>query len=77
MVPISLNTIVTFTWCCKANEKTNPPKLETKKGEPCPHSFKCLNCKGKYQANLYECSFWKHCFNKEWHSKEYVKIWNN
>jgi len=26
-----------FGWCCKANDKTNPPRLETKKGEPCPH----------------------------------------
>ena len=37
-----------FAWCCKANDKINPPRLETKKGKPCPHSFKCLNCKGKH-----------------------------
>jgi len=58
-----------FAWCCKANDKLNPPRLETKKGEPCPHSFKCLNCKGDHQANSIECPFWKHYFNKEWHSK--------
>jgi len=46
-----------FAWYCKANEKTNPPRLEIKKGKPCSHLFKCLNCKGKYQADLYECSF--------------------
>ena len=40
-----------FAWCCKAKNKINPPRLETKKGEPCSHSFKCLNCKGKHQAN--------------------------
>ena len=65
-----------FAWCCKANDKLNPHRLEleTKKGKPCPHSFKCLNCKGNYQANSIECSFWKHCFNKEWHFKEYTKL---
>ena len=40
-----------FGWCCKANAKINPPKLETKKGEPCPHSFKCSNCCGDHQAD--------------------------
>ena len=64
-----------FTWCCKANDKLNPPRLETKKGEPCPHLFKCLNCKGSYVADSVECLFWKHCFNKEWHSKEYANLW--
>ena len=33
-----------FVWCCKANKKTNPPRLETKKGKSCSHSFRCLNC---------------------------------
>jgi len=66
-----------FAWCCKANNKINSPRLEIKKSKPCPHSFKCLNCKGKYQANLYDCPFWKHYFNKEWHAKEYTKIWDN
>jgi len=37
-----------FLWCCKANNKTNPPRLETKQEESCPHSFKCLNCKGDH-----------------------------
>ena len=54
-----------FAWCYKANNKTNPPRLETKKGEPCPHFFKCLNCKSEYQVDLTECPFWKHRFNKE------------
>ena len=66
-----------YTWCCKANEKTNSPKLEIKKGNLCPHTFKCLNCKGNHQASLNECPFWKHRFNKEWHSKEYTNIWDN
>jgi len=54
-----------FAGCCKANNKINPLRLETKKGKPYPHSFKCLNCKGEYQANSNDCPFWKHCFNKE------------
>ena len=64
-----------FAWCCKANNKLNPPRLETKKGEPCPHSFKCINYKGSYVADSIECPFWKHHFNEEWHSKEYAKLW--
>ena len=63
-----------FAWCCKANNKINPPRLETKKDEPCPHSFKCLNCKGSHLTNSNDCLFWKHHFNKEWHTKEYAKL---
>ena len=40
-----------FTWYCKANLKANPPRLEIKQGEPCPCSFKHLNCYRNYQAN--------------------------
>ena len=54
-----------FAWCCKANDKLNPPKLKTKKSKPCPHLFKYLNCKGSHITNSIECPFWKHCFNKE------------
>ena len=53
----------------------NPPQLETKQSEPCPYSFKCLNCKGDHQADLNLCPFWKHCFNREWHSKKYQELW--
>jgi len=44
-----------FVWYYKANFKINPLRLEIKQGEPCPHSFKCLNCKGNHQAdsNIY------------------------
>ena len=66
-----------YTWCCKANEKTNLFRLEMKKGNLYPHMFKCLNCKGDHQADLNKCPFWKHRFNKEWHSKEYAKIQDN
>ena len=40
-----------IAWCCKTNFKTNLPRLETKKGEPCPHSFKYVNCKDNHQAD--------------------------
>jgi len=54
-----------FGWYCKVNEKLNPPCLETKRGEPCPYSFKCSNCWGDHQANSNQCPFWRHCFNRE------------
>ena len=63
-----------FGWCCKANPKINPPRLETKKGEPCPHSFKCLNCRSDHQADSNLCLFWRHRFNREWHLKKYAEI---
>ena len=55
-----------FGWCCKANTKANPPRLETKKDKPCPHTFKCSNCCGDHQADSTSCLFWKNQFNKEW-----------
>ena len=66
-----------FGWCYKGNAKTNPPRLETKKGEPCPHSFKCSNCKGDHQADSNSCPFWRHHFNREWHVKKYAEICEN
>ena len=51
-----------FRWCCKVNEKTNLPRLKTKKGEQCPHFFKCSNCHGDHQANSNLCPFWKYKF---------------
>jgi len=46
-----------FGWYCKTNAKINPPRLETKKGEPCPYSFKCLNYCGDHQADSNLCLF--------------------
>ena len=46
-----------FVWYYKANDKTNSTRLETKKGKPCLHSFKCSNCKREYQANSTKCPF--------------------
>ena len=47
-------------WCCKANFKINPLRLETKKEEPYPHSFKYINYKKYHQTNSNACLFWKH-----------------
>ena len=66
-----------FGWCCKANSKTNPSHLETKKGELCLHAFKCLNCHGDHQVDSDQCPFWKHRFNCDWHSKKQVEICEN
>jgi len=66
-----------FGWCCKVNDRINPPRLETKKGELCPHSFKCSNCRGDHQADSNQCSFWRHRFNREWQQKKYAKIHDN
>ena len=46
-----------FGWCYKTNPKTNPPRLKTKQGELCPHTFKCINCKGDHQADSNNCLF--------------------
>jgi len=66
-----------FSWCCKANTKINPPRLEIKKGEPCPHTFKCPNYRGDYQADSNQCLFWRHRFNREWHQRKYTEIHEN
>jgi len=66
-----------FGWCCKANAKINPPRLETKKGKPYPHLFKCSNYKGDHQADSNICPFWRHRFNREWHVKKYAEIREN
>jgi len=66
-----------FGWCCKANDKINLPRLETKKGEPCLHSFKCLNCHGDHLADSNQCLFWCHRFNREWHQRKYAEICEN
>jgi len=52
-----------MAWCCKANPKLNPPQLETAQGTPCPHVFKCVNCKGEHMADNFKCPFWRNCFN--------------
>ena len=52
-----------FAWCCKANNKVNLPRLETKKGEQYPYSFKCSNYWGDHQVDSNVCPFWRHWFN--------------
>ena len=46
-----------FEWYYKANEKTNPPCLKTKKDKPCLHVFKCSNYCGNHQVDSNLCLF--------------------
>ena len=66
-----------FGWCYKANAKINLLRLETKKGEPYPHSFKCSNCCGDHLADSNQCLFWRYRFNREWHLRKYTEIHEN
>ena len=75
--PHKLENYREFSWYCKANDKINPPHLETKKGELCLHTFKCTNCQGEHQVDSITCPFWKNCFNREWHQKKYSEIHEN
>jgi len=54
-----------LAWCCKANPKLNPLRLETAQGLLCPHFFKCINCKGDHMADDYKCPFWRNRFNRD------------
>ena len=59
-----------MAWCYKANPKSNPPKEATAAGAPCPYIFKCLNCKGEHSADDTKCPFWRHRFDRQWHSNK-------
>ena len=48
-----------------------------KKGEPYPHSFKCINCKGDHQADSNTYPFWHNYFNKEWHDKKQQELYKS
>ena len=63
-----------LAWCCKANPKSNPPKEVTVDGTPCPHTFKCLNCKGDYSADNNKYPFWHHHFDKQWHVNKAAEV---
>ena len=52
-----------FRQYCKMNNKINPSQLKTKKEEPYPHTFKCVNCKSEHQVDLNMYLFWRHHFN--------------
>ena len=54
-----------MVWCYKTNFKTNPFRLETKKEELYTYIFKYVNYEDDYYADRYDCSFWKHRFNRE------------
>ena len=59
-------------WCCMENKKANC--AATNIGEPCPHVFKCVNCKRDYQADSYSCSYWRNRFNKDWHGRKQQEL---
>ena len=59
-------------WCCTKNKKLNC--VATKVSEPCPHIFKCMNCKEDYQANSYSCPYWHNHFNRSWHDRKSQKL---
>jgi len=63
-----------MAWCCKANPKSNLPREATAAGAPCPHTFKCLNCKGEHSADDIKCPFWHHCFDKQWHFNKAAEL---
>ena len=63
-----------MAWCCKANPKSNSPREATAADASCPHTFKCLNCKGEYSADDIKCPFWRHCFDKQWHSNKAAEL---
>ena len=63
-----------MAWCCKANPKSNPPREATVVGAPCPHTFKYLNCKGEHSADDTKCSFWCHCFDRQWYSNKAAEL---
>ena len=60
-------------WCCMENKKTN--QAVTKAGEPCPHTFKYMNCKGNHQADSISYPYWRNCFNRDWHSRKQQELW--
>ena len=63
-----------LAWYCKANPKSNPPRETTAAKAPCPHTFKCLNCKNDHSADDNKCLFWCHCFDKQWHANKAAEV---
>ena len=63
-----------MAWYCKANPKSNPPREATAVGALCPHTFKCLNCKGEHSADDTKCLFWRHCFDRQWHFNKAAEL---
>ena len=74
MVHIKQSTTIILYSVVRITLKNNPLRLETKQGEPYLHTFKCMNCRGDYQADSNLCLFWKHWFHREWHSKKYQEL---
>ena len=58
--------------CYMDNKKAD--QTATKEGEPCPHIFKCINCKGDHQVDSYNCPYWCNCFNRDWHGRKQQEL---
>ena len=63
-----------LAWYCKANTKSNPPREATVASASCPHTFKCLNCKGDHAADDNKCLFQRHRFDKQWHANKATEV---
>ena len=66
----------TDLWLGVAKPIPSPSLLErlTAASAPCPHTFKCLNCKSEHFADDTKCSFWRHRFDKQWHSNKAAEL---
>src|SRR6185369_17031169 len=62
-----------YAACCQSKPKANPPTKGTPEGEPCPHTARCVNCRGNHPSNSVKCLFWIHRFHPEWHQRRYAK----
>ena len=73
----NLNTIRNLASAARQMPRSTYQDWKRKKGEPCSHTFKCLNCQGDHQADSNQCLFWRHRFNREWHQRKYAEICEN
>ena len=66
----------TDPWLGVARPIPSPTLLERllPVGAPCPHTFKCLNCKGEHSADDTKCPFWYHHFDRQWHSNKAAEL---
>ena len=61
--------------CCKGNPGANPPVPPTPSGEPCPHSFRCLNCRKEGHSVMNrKCPFWSARFDRAKVDALYAKV---
>jgi len=69
MVLIKLNTIERWHSVARLILKLNLPDLKLRKENPIL-IYLSVSTKGDHHADSYDCSFWEHRFNREWHIKK-------